>query len=189
VASDPARYRYLAFAHARRPLQQKHLGAADPTAGSEGFDPGTLDGRLEGEVEVLQRLPGRDFRHLEHGLDPPLLPACQLGVEQAVEKHMGGHRDLSGATPQRMEAFTNAIRQRIADDPVFEGQWAEVNISRFWTEGIDVEISTMAETRSGRASREATHKLYLDIMQIAQANGLSLAHATDPSGGVAAATQ
>lgn len=95
----------------------------------------------------------------------------------------------SGATPQRMEAFTNAIRQRIADDPIFEGKWAEVNISRFWTEGIDVEISTMVETRSGRASREATHKLYLDIMQIAEANGLSLAHATDPSGGRAAAAQ
>ena len=93
----------------------------------------------------------------------------------------------SGATPQRMEAFTNAIRQRIADDPVFEGQWAEVNISRFWTEGIDVEISTMVETRSGRAAREATHKLYLDIMQIAEANGLGLAHATAPSGGAAAA--
>jgi MscS family membrane protein len=87
----------------------------------------------------------------------------------------------SGATQQRMEAFTNAIRQRIADDPIFEGQWAEVNISRMWTEGIDVEISTMVETRSGRASREATHKLYLDIMQIAEAHGLTLAHATDPS--------
>jgi MscS family membrane protein len=95
----------------------------------------------------------------------------------------------SGATPERMEAFTKAIRQRIADDPVFEGQWAEVNISRFGAEGIDVEISTMVETRSGRASREATHKLYVDIMQIAQANGLGLAHATDPSGGVVAATQ
>jgi hypothetical protein len=86
-----------------------------------------------------------------------------------------------------MEAFTRAIRQRIADDPIFEDKWAEVNIVRFWTEGIDVEISTMVETRSGRASREATHKLYLDIMQIAEANGLGLAHATAPSGGAAAA--
>ena len=93
----------------------------------------------------------------------------------------------SGATPERMEAFTRAIRQRIADDPIFEDKWAEVNIVRFWTEGIDVEISTMVETRSGRASREATHKLYLDIMQIAEANGLGLAHATAPSGGAAAA--
>jgi small-conductance mechanosensitive channel len=93
----------------------------------------------------------------------------------------------SGATPERMEAFTRAIRQRIADDPIFEDKWAEVNIVRFWTEGIDVEISTMVETRSGRASREATHKLYLDIMQIAEANGLGLAHATAPHGGAAAA--
>lgn len=89
----------------------------------------------------------------------------------------------SGATPQRMEAFTSAIRKRIADDPIFEGQWAEVNISRVWHEGIDVEISTMVETRSGRASREATHKLYLDIMRLAEAHGLTLAHATEPMNG------
>jgi len=84
-----------------------------------------------------------------------------------------------GATPERMEAFAAGIRQRIAGDPIFEGQWAEVNITRMWHEGIDVEISTMVETRSGRASREASHRLYLDIMRIAEANGLTLAHATD----------
>lgn len=91
----------------------------------------------------------------------------------------------SGATPERMEAFAEGIRQRIAADPIFEGRWAEVNITRMWSEGIDVEISTMVETRSGRASREASHKLYLDIMRIAEANGLTLAHATDPAAGEA----
>jgi len=91
----------------------------------------------------------------------------------------------SGATPQRMEAFTQDIRQRIADDPIFEGKWAEVNIVRFWTEGIDIEISSMVETSSGRASRAAAHKLYIDIMRMAEANGLTLAHATDPGAGTA----
>jgi MscS family membrane protein len=86
----------------------------------------------------------------------------------------------SGATPQRMEAFIRDIRQRIAEDPIFEGKWSEVNITRMWHEGIDVEISTMVETRSGRSAREATHKLYLDIMQLAEQHGLTLAHATDP---------
>lgn len=92
----------------------------------------------------------------------------------------------AGATPQRMEAFVEAIRQRVNDDPIFEGKWAEVRISRFWTEGIDVEISTMLETRSGRQAREATHKLYLDIMRIADGLGLSLAHATAASATVSA---
>lgn len=92
-----------------------------------------------------------------------------------------------GATPERLEAFAEGIRERIAADPMFEGKWAEVNITRMWWEGIDVEISTMVETRSGRASREASHKLYLDIMRIAEANGLTLAHATDPAGSHAAA--
>jgi MscS family membrane protein len=87
----------------------------------------------------------------------------------------------SGATPDRLEAFTNDIRQRIAGDPLFESQGAEVNISRVWHEGIDVEISAMVETRSGRTSREATHKLYLDIMRMAEAHGLTLAHATAPA--------
>jgi small-conductance mechanosensitive channel len=125
-----------------------------------------------------------------------LLVVPNAKLADTVVNNMGARRKRSlsstvivtaGATPQRMEAFTNAIRQRIADDPIFEGKWSEVNIVRFWTEGIDVEISTMVETRSGRASREATHRLYIDIMQIAEANGLSLAHATDPSGGRVAA--
>ena len=91
----------------------------------------------------------------------------------------------SGATPQRMEAFTSAIRQRIAGDPMFESKHAEVHISRMWTEGIDVEITASLETRSGRSAREATHALYLDVMRLAEANGLTLAHATDPSASVA----
>jgi len=122
-----------------------------------------------------------------------LLVVPNAKLADAVVNNLGARRRrslsatvivTSGATPERMEAFTNGIRKRIADDPIFEDKWAEVNIVRFWTEGIDVEISTMVETRSGRASREATHKLYLDIMQIAQASGLGLAHATDPSAAI-----
>ena len=124
-----------------------------------------------------------------------LLVVPNAKLADTVVNNMGARRRrslsatvivTSGATPERMEAFTKAVRQRIADDPIFEDKYAEVNIVRFWTEGIDVEISTMVETRSGRASREATHKLYIDIMQIAKANGLGLAHATDTSAAVAA---
>ena len=85
----------------------------------------------------------------------------------------------AGATPERIEALAQAIRQRIAEDPIFDVKGAEVNISRVWTDGVDIEISTRVETRSGRALREATHKFYLDIMRIAEANGLSLTRATD----------
>jgi len=49
-----------------------------------------------------------------------------------------------------------------------------------WSEGIDVEISTMVETLSGRAAREASNKLHIDVMRFAQAQGLTLARATVP---------
>lgn len=86
-----------------------------------------------------------------------------------------------GATPQRMEAFTHDIKLRLAEDPIFEHSWSEVHIARIWSDGIDVEISAVLQTRSGRAAREATHRLYLDIMRMAHQHGLTLAHATDPS--------
>ena len=55
----------------------------------------------------------------------------------------------------------------------------EVRISRIASDGIEVEISTNIDTRSGRTSREATHDLYLDILRLAEAQGLKLGRGTE----------
>jgi hypothetical protein len=51
----------MTLPHPGRALQQDDLGVPDPGAGRQRLDPGALDRRLEGEIEVLERLARRDF--------------------------------------------------------------------------------------------------------------------------------
>lgn len=90
----------------------------------------------------------------------------------------------SGATPDRLTALTEGIRQRIAANPIFDATSTEVRISGITSDGIEVEVSTNIDTRSGRTSRQATHDLYLDILRLAEVQGLKLGRGTE---GVAAA--
>jgi len=78
---------------ARRPLQQDRLAVAHPGAGRKRVDARALDRRLEGEVEILQRLPDRQVGDLERGLHPPFLAPGQLRCKQPVEKRV--RRDLA----------------------------------------------------------------------------------------------
>ena len=50
----------------------------------------------------------------------------------------------------------------------------EVNITGITASGIQVELSATLSTASGRALRQATHQLYLDLIRLAAAQGLSL---------------
>ena len=79
----------------------------------------------------------------------------------------------SGSTPEKLEAFTRAIFSRITEDPIFDRR-SEVNINGITADGIQIEISTSLNTRRGFESRTATHRLYLDILQMAEAEGLTL---------------
>ncbi|MFO1132054.1 MAG: mechanosensitive ion channel [Hyphomicrobiales bacterium] len=85
----------------------------------------------------------------------------------------------AGATPDRLTALTEGIRERIAANPIFDAASTEVRISRIASDGIEVEISTNIGTRSGRTSREATHDLYLDILRLAEMHGLKLGRGTE----------
>lgn len=79
----------------------------------------------------------------------------------------------SGGTPERLQSFTHAIYDRISSDPLFD-RHPEVNIIGIAANGIQVEISANFKTRRGFESRTATHKFLLDIMQLAEAQGLTL---------------
>ncbi len=50
-------------------LDQQALFLANPGTGPQGFDPAALYAGLEAEIEVSQRLPGRESRKLERSLD------------------------------------------------------------------------------------------------------------------------
>lgn len=79
----------------------------------------------------------------------------------------------SGSTPEKLQALTGAIAARIDSDPLFEAL-AEVNISGMTASGIDIEIMAFLNTLEGHELRAATHRLYLDIMKMAEAEGLTL---------------
>ena len=79
----------------------------------------------------------------------------------------------SGSTPERLQAFTRAITDRISSDAMFEPN-TEVNIIGIAANGIQIEISASLKTQRGFESRAATHKLFLDILQMAETEGLTL---------------
>ena len=115
----------VALADARRALQETRLGVADPGAGGQRLDARARDRRLEGEVEVLQRLAGGEvwpveglaggeLRGLQHRRDPPLLPAGSLRAQEPVEKDMGGPLGAHGVSQQalqRIDGVTEAERR------------------------------------------------------------------------------
>lgn len=84
----------------------------------------------------------------------------------------------SGATPEKLQSFTEAISNRISSDPFFE-PGTEVNIIGITASGIQIEISTSLKTRRGVESRAATHSLYLDILRMAEGEGLTLGRGTE----------
>jgi MscS family membrane protein len=84
----------------------------------------------------------------------------------------------AGSTPEKLQAFTNAIAARIGSDPLFD-QYAEVNISGITASGIDVEIMALLNTIEGHELRATAHRLYIDIMKLAVAEGLTLGRGTE----------
>jgi MscS family membrane protein len=86
----------------------------------------------------------------------------------------------SGSTPEKLQAFTQAISSRISADPLFD-PGTEVNIIGITAAGIQIEISTSLNTRRGVESRAATHRLFLDILHMAEAEGLTLGRGMEKS--------
>ena len=80
----------------------------------------------------------------------------------------------SGSTPEKLQTFTEAVSKRISSNPIFVPAATEVHISGIVADGIKVEISAALNTRSGTAFRKETHDLLLDILRLAESQGLSL---------------
>jgi small-conductance mechanosensitive channel len=84
----------------------------------------------------------------------------------------------AGSTPEKLQAFTQAIVDRIKADPLFD-QDAEVNVAGITAGGVDVEIMAFLNTVEGYEFRTAAHRLYIDIMKLAEAEGLALGRGMD----------
>lgn len=80
----------------------------------------------------------------------------------------------SGSTPEKLQSFTEAIANRISSNPIYDPSVTEVHITGIVADGVRLEISTALNTRSGTAFRKETHELLLDILRMAESQGLSL---------------
>ena len=80
----------MCFPHTRGSLDEEGLAGAQPGAGGQGLDARALDGGLEGEVEVAERLAGGQAGELERGADAPLLAFGELVGQQAIQEGVRG---------------------------------------------------------------------------------------------------
>jgi MscS family membrane protein len=80
----------------------------------------------------------------------------------------------AGATPERLDAFTAAVRQRIANDEAFVGSRTDVGVSSITDTGIQVKLTTYLDVSTTRAERAARHALLVDVVRLAETCDLTL---------------
>ena len=88
-----------------------------------------------------------------------------------------------GGTPEKISAFIRDITARLVEDPLFVAEATEVNISGITGNGVQIELSTDVNTLSSVTQNEGVHRLFLDILRIADVHGLSLGRGMERSAG------
>ena len=87
----------------------------------------------------------------------------------------------SGGTSEKLDAFADAVRARIADDDNFIADKTEAGVTGIVGAGVEFEIRAQLHANSAKAERAARHRLLLDIVQLAIASGLRLGAGIDQS--------
>ena len=80
----------------------------------------------------------------------------------------------AGGTPERLQAFITAVRERIVGDPVFAGGQTTVGLAGISSGGIAVDVTTYLDVSTDEAESAALHTLLLDIVRLADQSGLAL---------------
>jgi MscS family membrane protein len=84
----------------------------------------------------------------------------------------------AGATPERLEHFTAAVRERVTDDASFLARRTDVGVSGIGGSGIQVELTTYLDVPTSSREREAKHALLVDVISLAETCGLTLGSGT-----------
>ena len=82
----PHRLRYVALAHSGRPHKQHVPLLAHELAGGQLVDLSAVDGRIEGEVEVLQRAGFPKVGHLVAARDQALVAHVEFVLEDQLKE-------------------------------------------------------------------------------------------------------
>ena len=110
AGADADRDREMAFPGPRGPEQDEILAAGEKVELAEVLDDLALDGTLEGEVEVLERLACGETRGLDSALAAIALARCDLGREQDLGEALTAplapraHAQRASAAPWRRPA-------------------------------------------------------------------------------------
>jgi small-conductance mechanosensitive channel len=80
----------------------------------------------------------------------------------------------AGGTPEKLDAFTAALRRRITDDPAFVANRTDVGVAGISQSGIAVELTTYLDIATDAAESAARHALLLDVVRLAERSGLTL---------------
>ena len=79
-----------------------------------------------------------------------------------------------GGTPENINAFTSAVRSRMAEDKEFSERKLEVSVTSIGKSGIEVELHGYLNVTNSRDETAARHQLLLDVMTLAQKANLIL---------------
>ncbi len=80
----------------------------------------------------------------------------------------------AGGTPERLQGFIGAVRERIVGDPVFAGGQTTIGLAGISPGGITVDVTTYLDVSTDEAESAALHALLLDIVRLADQSGLAL---------------
>ena len=79
-----------------------------------------------------------------------------------------------GATPEKLDAFTAAVRERVTGDGAFVGNRTDVGVSTVGPNGIEMTLTGYLNVSTGSAENAARHALLLDLVRLARQHGLRL---------------
>lgn len=79
-----------------------------------------------------------------------------------------------GGTPARLEAWINAVQDRIGHDSAFLAGRTQVGVVGIEKDGVTIAVSSYLDVRTDRAEFVARHTLLVDLVAIAQTHGMGL---------------
>lgn len=87
-----------------------------------------------------------------------------------------------GGTPERLQAYIEAVRSRIAHDAAFVAGQTEIGVTDIGKDGITVALTSYLDVRTDGAESVARHDLLVDLMRLAQVQSLRLGHGMEQTG-------
>jgi len=169
----------LAFAVAARDTLANILGAGNlvtdrPFRSGDWIDAGIVQGAVEAVGMRSTRI-----RTAEDSV--AVIPNGRLS--DALINNLGARRHrvvklrlpvTEGATPDRLQAFVEAIRTRIVGDGEFVARETEVGVSDIENGGIPVVVKTYLVVKTDAEEVSARHALAIDLLRLAEEHHLRL---------------